>query len=113
MRRCFVVLGCLIPLLLPSSARSDQCSDLQAAVAKATALKAEMQRETGPLLSSTRMPTHDEAACNTSQRLRDHIVDVIKLIDPKCVNDEQHRALAADLNALMREANANIGLFCN
>ena len=106
------VLSCLLVALAPSVARSDSCSDLQAAIAKATALKHAMQREATPLLSSTQIPAHDQGVCTAAQNLRDHIVKLASLIDPKCLSEEQRKSLTASLDANMKEASSNIGLFC-
>ena len=107
------ILGCCLLLLASSSAYSDACSDLQAAIAKATALKQEMQREASPFLSSPNMPARHEGVCKAAENLRSHIVTLIGLMDSKCLNDEQYKNLAATLDSSMKAANDNIGLFCN
>jgi hypothetical protein len=99
-------------LLAPSAARSDACADLQAAIAKATALNHQMQREATPLLTSAQIPAHHQGVCTAAQNLRNHIVILAGLIDPKCLSEEQHTNLTASLNASMKEASSNIGLFC-
>ncbi len=104
--------GCLL-LLTPSTGFSDACSDLQAGVAKATALKLEMQREASPLVSSPNMPARHEGVCKAAEALRSHVVAVIGLMDSKCLNDEQYKDLAAILDSSIKAANSNIGLFCN
>jgi hypothetical protein len=107
------ILGCCLLLLAPASGYADACSDLQAAIAKATALKQEMQREASPFLSSPNMPARQESVCKAAENLRSHIVTTIGLMDSKCLNDEQYKNLAAILDAMMKTANGNIGLFCN
>jgi hypothetical protein len=96
-----------------SSVLADACSDLNAAMALATAMRQEMVREAGPVLSSTQMPVRHEATCNAAQKLRDHLIVLAKLIDSKCLNDDQQRTANASVDQSMREANSNIGLFCN
>jgi hypothetical protein len=107
------VLGLLVLAALASPGRADVCSDLQAAIAKAAALKSAMQREAAPILMLPQIPARSDAACKASQTLRDHIVTVSRQIDAKCLNEEQQKNLTTNLNKSMREANSNIGLFCN
>ena len=107
------VLGCCLLVQQTLSAHADACSDLQAAIAKGTALRQEMQREAAPFVSSGQIPARQEGVCAAAQKLRDHIVDLAKKIDSKCLNDDQYRSTAAILGETMREANDNIGLFCN
>lgn len=107
------VLGCCLVLGYIASAQSDACSDLQAAIAKAAALRAEMKRETAPLLNTTQMPAHHDGACNAAQTFRDHVVALAKLADGKCLSEDEQKALTADLVQSIQEANNNIGLFCN
>ena len=107
------MLGCCLLLLAPSSGYSDACSDLEAGIAKATALKQEMQREASPFLSSANTPPRHEGVCKAAENLRSHIVTLIGLMNSKCLNDEQYRDLAGNLDTSMKAANSNIGLFCN
>ena len=109
---CYVLVLCL-PMFVSSSALSDACSDLQAAIAKATALRQEMIREAAPFVSSAQMPVRHEGVCNAAQKLRDHIVVLAKMIDSKCLSDEQQRLANVAVDQNMRDANSNIGLFCN
>ena len=108
--RC--VLGCCLLMLVSSSARSDSCSDMQAAIAKAAALRGAMQREAAPLLNMSQIPAHHDTACAAAQKLRDQIVTLAGLIDVKCLNEEQQKDLTASLDRNMKEASSNIGLFC-
>ena len=107
------VLGyCL--LFAPSPAISDACSDLQAAIAKATTLKHEMQREAAPLVSSAQMPVRHPGVCKTAEDLRTHLVMLAaQMRTSQCLNDEQYKNLAGTLDVSMKEANSNVGLFCN
>lgn len=107
------VLGLSLLMFAALPAHSDSCSDLQAAIAKATALKGEMQREASPFLSSAQMPVRHQGVCTAAQKLRDHIVILAKMIDSKCINEEQQKSLNASVYSSMRDANSNIGLFCN
>ena len=107
------ILSCSLLLLSCSTAYSDVCSDLQAGIAKATALKQEMQREASPFLSTPNTPGRNDSVCKAAEILRSHIVTIIGLMDSKCLNDEQYRELAASLDSSMKTANSNIGLFCN
>jgi hypothetical protein len=113
MARTLYVLGLCLLATLVSPAYADACADLQAAIAKATALKGAMQREAAPILSLPQIPPHSQAACAASQSLRDHIVALTRLIDPKCLTEEQRKNLTTSLNKTMVEANNNISLFCN
>jgi len=107
------VLGLCLLMFPASSAHSDECSDLQAAIAKANALRQEMQREAAPFVSSTNMPARHAGVCTAAQKLRDHIVILAKMVDSKCLSEEQQRSVTAGLDTSMRDANSNIGLFCN
>jgi hypothetical protein len=109
--RC--VLSCCLLLLLPSPGHSDACSDLQAGIAKETALKQEMVRVASPYLTTANMPVRNEGVCKAAETLRTHIVTLIGQMDSKCLNDEQYRELADRLGSSMKMANSNIGLFCN
>ena len=100
-------------MCVSSPALSDACSDLQAAIAKGKALRQEMLREASPILSSAQMPVRHEGICNAAQKLRDYVVVLAKMIDSKCLSDEQQRTANASVDQSMREANSNIGLFCN
>jgi hypothetical protein len=100
-------------LLLPSSGFSDACSDLQAAIAKTAALRIEMQRETAPYASSGLMPTRHEGVCAAAQKLRDQLAVLAKLIDPKCLTEDEMRELTSSFESHMQAANGNIGLYCN
>lgn len=113
MQTVLYVLVCCLVLLQLSSARSDACSDLQAAIAKAAVLRGAMQREAAPLLNTSQMPTHHDGACNSAQAFRDHVVALAKLADAKCLSDEEQQKLTANLVSSMKEANNNIGLFCH
>jgi hypothetical protein len=113
MKTICCVLGLCLPMFVSSSALSDACSDLQVAMAKATALRQELLREAAPINSSAQMPVRHEGVCNAAQKLRDHIVMLAKMIDSKCLSDEQQRSANASVDQSMREANSNIGLFCN
>ena len=113
MKSAWYALGYWLLLMQPSSAQSDACSDLQTAIAKSATLRAEMQREAAPLLNSAQMPIHHKGACNAAQTFRDHAVMLAKLAGGKCLNDQEHQNLTAMLVASMKEANNNIGLFCN
>lgn len=103
---------CLLAALM-SPAHADACADLQAAIAKTAALKSAMQREAAPILSLPQIPPHSQVACAASQALRDHIVALTRLIDPKCLTEEQRTNLTTSLNKTLNEANSNISLFCN
>ena len=92
---------------------SSDLSDLQAGIAKATALKQEMVREASPFLSTANMPARNESVCKAAENLRTHIVALIGLMNSKCLNDEQYKELANGLDSTMKMANSNIGLFCN
>jgi hypothetical protein len=105
------VLCCLLALM-PSTASSDACSDLKTAIEKAATLRGAMQREAAPLLNLAQMPTQHVGACNAAQAFRDHVVMLAKL-DDKCLSDEDQKNLTATIVSSMREANNNIGLFCN
>lgn len=107
------VLGCCLILAQPTPGISDACSDLQAAIAKSAALRGAMQRETAPFLQSSQLPSHNDAACAAAQRFRDHVVVLAKMFDVKCLNEEQQRRFTASLDASMKEADNNIGLFCH
>jgi hypothetical protein len=99
-------------LLAPTAARADICSDLQAAIAKTAALRQEMQREAAPLYASGKLPTQHQGVCTAAQNLRNQIVLLAGLIDPKCLDEEQRKSVTITLNTSMREASGNIGLFC-
>jgi hypothetical protein len=107
------VLGCLLAFAQVSIAVSDSCSDLQAAIAKAAVLRSRMQREAAPLLNTSQMPTHHDGACNAAQAFRDHVVVLAKLAEGKCLGEDEQKKLTADIVLNMKEANNNIGLFCN
>ena len=107
------VLGCVLVFAQVSVARSDACSDLHAAIAKAAVLRAQMQREAAPLLNTSQMPTHHDGACNAAQAFRDQVVVLAKLAEGKCLSEEEQNKLTADVVVSMREANNNVGLFCN
>ncbi len=113
MARTRFALGLCLLATLVSPALADACADLQAAIAKAAALKGAMHREAAPILSLPQIPPHSQAACAASQTLRDHIVALTRLIDAKCLTDEQRRNLTTNLNKTLAEANSNISLFCN
>jgi hypothetical protein len=102
---------CLLVLLL-TPARADTCADLEAAMAKTATLRSKMHREAAPILSLPQIPPYSEAACVASQHLRDHIVALARLIDAKCLSEEQRSNLATNLNKSLAEANSNISLFC-
>lgn len=106
------VLGLCVLMALPSLAMADACSDLQAAIAKAAALKGAMQREAAPLLMMSQLPARNDAACKAAQDLRDQIVILARLIDSKCLNEEQMKSVSANVSQSMTDANNNIGLFC-
>jgi hypothetical protein len=106
------VLGFCLLTPLPPPAHADACSDLQAAIAKHAALKGAMHREAAPILMLPQIPAHSDAACAAAQNLRDHIVVLTRLIDTKCLSEEQHKNLTTSLDRSMKEANSNIGLFC-
>lgn len=59
------------------------------------------------------MPAHHAGVCTAAQKLRDHIVILAKMVDSKCLSEEQQRSVTAGLDTSMRDANSNIGLFCN
>ena len=107
------VLGCLLLVAQVADAVSDACSDLREAIAKAAALRAEMQRELAPLRNTLQMPTHHDGACNAAQTFRDHVVALAKLADAKCLSEDEQNNLTAEIVVSMREANNNVGLFCN
>src|SRR5262245_51846994 len=109
--RSFVGLCLLMCAAAP--VRADTCSDLQAAITKATALRSEMQREASPLLSAATMPVRHEGVCTAAQKLRDHIVVLAKMIEPKCLNEAQQKNVTFSVDVGLRDANNNIGLFCN
>lgn len=113
MRAVRYLLGCCLLLLASSPGYSDACSDLQAGIAKETALKQEMVREASPFLSTANMPARNESVCKAAENLRTHIVALIGKMDSKCLNDEQYKELADRLGSSMKMANSNIGLFCN
>jgi hypothetical protein len=113
MARTRHILGLCLLAALVSPAYADPCADLQAAIAKATALKGAMRREAAPILSLPQIPPQSQAACAASQSLRDHIVALTRLIDTKCLTEEQRQNLTTNLNRTMAEANSNISLFCN
>ena len=113
MKSSAYVLGCLLTLVQASVAESDACSDLQAAIAKAAALRGQMQREAAPLLNTTQIPTHHDGACNAAQTFRDHVVVLAKMAEGKCLSEEEEKNLTADIVLSMREANNNVALFCN
>ena len=108
--RC--VLCCWVLLLTPSAARSDACSDLQAAIAKAAALRHTMQREAAPLLSSASIPAHHQGVCTAAHNLRSHIVSLRNLDSQKCLSEEELKRLTISLDVGMKEADSNVGLFC-
>ena len=64
-------------------------------------------------MSSANTPPRHEGVCKAAENLRSHIVTLIGLMNSKCLNDEQYRDLAANLDTSMKAANSNIGLFCN
>ncbi len=71
-----------------------------------------MQREATPLLMSAQIPARHQGVCTAAQNLRNHIVMLAGHVDLKCLSQEQYTNLTASLNASMRDANSNIGLFC-
>jgi hypothetical protein len=105
-------LGCCLLLIAPTAALSDACTDLQASIAKATALRHEMQREAAPLLSTTQIPAHHQGVCTAAQNLRSHIITLLNLGDQKCLSEAQQKSLTISLDASMKDADSNIGLFC-
>ena len=107
------VLSCCL-LFASTPGLSDACSDLQAAIAKAAALKQEMQREASPFLSSAQMPVRHEGVCKAAENLRTHLIQLgVQMRTSKCLNEEQYKSQAAIADSNMREANSNVGLFCN
>jgi cytochrome c-type biogenesis protein CcmH/NrfF len=113
MRWVGYVLGCCL-VLAPVPASSDACSDLQAAIAKAAALKQEMMREASPFVSSSQMPARNEGVCKAAETLRTHLVMLAaQMRTSQCLNEDQYRSQAAIVDSSMREANSNVGLFCN
>jgi hypothetical protein len=109
--RC--VAGLFLLTIVAAPALSDDCSNLQAAIAKATELRTELQREASPFLSAATMPIRHDGVCAAAQKLRDHVAVVAKMIGEKCLNDDEYRSLTGKLEASMRHANDTIGLFCN
>jgi hypothetical protein len=107
------VVGCCL-LLAPSPVLSDACSDLETAITRATTLKHEMQREAAPFVSSAQMPVRHAGICKTAEDLRTHLVMLAaQMRSSQCLNDEQYKNLAGTVDVSMKEANSNVGLFCN
>lgn len=100
-------------MLLPSSGHADSCSDLQAAIAKSAALKGALLREAGPLLNSPQMRANDDGVCVAARNLREQNGVVARLIDSKCLNEEQMNVLKKSLDKSNEEADSNVGLFCH
>ena len=72
-----------------------------------------MQREVGPLLNLSQIPANNDAACTAAQTFREHIVTLARLIDVKCLSEEQKKSLTTSLDMSMKEASSNVGLFCH
>jgi hypothetical protein len=107
------VLGCCLLMIAPTLGHADSCSDLQAAIAKAAALKGALQREAGPLLNSPQMRANDEGVCVAAKNLREQNGAVAKLIDVKCLSEEQLIVLQNSLKKSNEEADSSVGLFCH
>lgn len=104
--------GVLALLFLLNFGHANPCAELQAALDKMAKLNLAMQEAARPFLQATQLPSHDDGVCAAAQALRDQIAVVARLIDEKCLGEEERKKLAAGLEAGMQAANGIIGLSC-